>query len=409
MTAPSAQVVTVGAAPGAMAAPGSEVAAILGAAGIPVGSRVLIEDDEAALEHALRTELPLTVIVGGVTGSAGDIVRRAIARIVGSRLVLNERVLRALEDHYVGHERPLPRRAERLALLPQGATVWLSDEGEPAWLVEAGARLLVAVPHGAAAVTSLQRHVVPALRERFAGRGVVVVRSLRTTGVSLADIEDRLVEWLGKEGEVAVSTVPADGEVWVRLRARGASAADAETAIGEVEAAVTKALGEDCYGRDADSIEQVLGRLLSERQLTVSVAESCTGGLLGHRLTSIAGSSAYFERGVIVYSNRAKQELLGVSEAILRAHGAVSGPCAEAMAAGITRMSGSACGLAITGIAGPDGGTPAKPVGTVFIGVAVGDRAVAHHFRFAGERAAVKWQSSQAALDLLRRRLLRER
>lgn len=407
MTPPTAQVVTVGAA--AAALPGVDVASVLVAAGIPVGSRVLIEDDEAALEHALRAELPLIVIVGGAAGSAGDIVRRAVARIAGSRLVLNERVLKALEDHYGRRERPLPRRAERLALLPQGATVWVSDEGEPAWLVDVGGRVLVAVPHGAGTVASLDRHVLPALRERFAGRGVIVVRTLRTTGVPLADVEDRLVDWLGKEGEVTVTTVPADGEVWVRLRARGAMAADAEAAIGEVEAAVTTALGEDCYGRDAESIEQVVGRLLCERQLTVSVAESCTGGLLGHRLTSVPGSSAYFERGVVVYSNRAKQELLGIPDTILRAHGAVSGPCAEAMAEAIARTSGSACGLAITGIAGPDGGTPAKPVGTVFVGVAVGDRAVAHRFRFAGDRAAVKWQSSQAALDLLRRRLGRAR
>jgi PncC family amidohydrolase len=118
------------------------------------------------------------------------------------------------------------------------------------------------------------------------------------------------------------------------------------------------------------------------------MAESCTGGLVGHRLTNIAGSSRYVERGVVVYSNQAKEQLLGVPEEMLRAHGAVSAPVAEAMAAGICRISGSACGIAVTGIAGPDGGTPAKPVGTVFIG------------------AAVKWQSSQAALDLLRRALL---
>jgi nicotinamide-nucleotide amidase len=137
----------------------------------------------------------------------------------------------------------------------------------------------------------------------------------------------------------------------------------------------------------------------------LAVAESCTGGLVGHRLTGIAGSSAFFERGVVVYSNRAKQELLGVPEEILRVHGAVSRQCADAMVRGVCQRSGTACGLAITGIAGPDGGTPAKPVGTVFIGVAVSGAVEALHFRFAGGRAAVKWQSSQVALDMLRRRL----
>jgi nicotinamide-nucleotide amidase len=126
--------------------------------------------------------------------------------------------------------------------------------------------------------------------------------------------------------------------------------------------------------------------------------------LLGHRLTSVAGSSRYFERGVVVYSNEAKQALLGVPEAVLRAHGAVSAPCAEAMARGICERSGSPCGLSVTGIAGPGGGSDAKPVGTVFIGVAVAGEVTSRHFRFAGDRASVKWQSSQMALDMLRRR-----
>jgi nicotinamide-nucleotide amidase len=140
------------------------------------------------------------------------------------------------------------------------------------------------------------------------------------------------------------------------------------------------------------------------------MAESCTGGLVGHRLTNIAGSSRYVERGVVVYSNQAKEQLLGVPEELLRAHGAVSAPVAEAMAVGICRISGSACGIAVTGIAGPDGGTPAKPVGTVFIAAAApgaaGPRIEVRRFRFPGGREAVKWQSSQAALDMLRRALL---
>jgi nicotinamide-nucleotide amidase len=156
-------------------------------------------------------------------------------------------------------------------------------------------------------------------------------------------------------------------------------------------------------------MEVVVGRLLLERRLTVSMAESCTGGLVGHRLTNIAGSSRYVERGVVVYSNEAKQELLGVPEAMLREHGAVSAPVAEAMAAGICRVSGSPCGIAVTGIAGPDGGTPTKPVGTVYVAAAVpgtnGPRIEVRRCRFPGGREAVKWQSSQAALDLLRRAL----
>jgi nicotinamide-nucleotide amidase len=204
--------------------------------------------------------------------------------------------------------------------------------------------------------------------------------------------------------------VPVDGDVWVQLRSRAASRSAAEAALAPVERVVREALGLDYWGKDEDTLEVVVGRLLLERRLTVSMAESCTGGLVGHRLTNIAGSSRYVERGVIVYSNQAKEQLLGVPEEMLRAHGAVSAPVAEAMAAGICRISGSACGIAVTGIAGPDGGTLAKPVGTVFIAAASpgagGPRVEVRRFRFPGGREAVKWQSSQAALDMLRRALL---
>jgi nicotinamide-nucleotide amidase len=193
--------------------------------------------------------------------------------------------------------------------------------------------------------------------------------------------------------------------VWVRLRARGATAEAAAEALGALERSILEALGEDCYGRDGETLELAVGRRLGARGMTLAVAESCTGGLLGHRLTSVSGSSTFFERGVVVYSNRAKEELLGVPAEILRTHGAVSAPCAEAMVRGICERSDTACGLSITGIAGPEGGTPGKPVGTVFIGLAVAGAVEARHFRFAGGRASVKWQSSQMALDMLRRAL----
>ncbi|MBI2492144.1 MAG: nicotinamide-nucleotide amidohydrolase family protein [Candidatus Rokubacteria bacterium] len=407
MTAAVVRVITVGAA--AEADPeGVAVAARLGEAGVPVAGRAVVEEDEAALERALAPEEALTVILAGAGGSAGDVVRRVLARLTGARLVLHERMLAALTERWRRLDRPLPRRAERLALLPQGAQVWTTDDGEPAWALESGARAFAVLPRGAAG-PALEAHLVPFARARLAGRGTVLVRTLRVAGVELAEVEERLADWLGQPegaaGDTSVATVPADGEVWVRLRARGATAEDAARQLAAVEAPVAAALGADCYGRDAETLEAVVGRRLLERGLTLAVAESCTGGLLGHRLTSVPGSSAYFERGVLVYSNRAKQELLGVPEAVLRVHGAVSAPCAEAMARGIAERAGAACALAITGIAGPDGGTPAKPVGTVFIGLARDGQVTSRRFRFAGDRARVKWLSTQMALDMLRRSL----
>jgi nicotinamide-nucleotide amidase len=380
------------------------VVTALAAGGVSVESRTLVDEDEAALERALTPATTLTVILAGPGGSTGDVVRRVLARATGTRLALNDRMLAALEAQHRRRDRPLPRRDERLALLPQGAVVW--TDGEPAWALEGDAAAWVVLPRGGLGSATTDS-LVDFARARLGRTGAVATRMLRTAGVALADVETRLAPWLGpgEGGEVAVTASPTDGEVWVRLRARGATPEAAADALAAAERDVTHALGADCYGRDGESLEQAVGRHLVARGLTVAVAESCTGGLVGHRLTGIAGSSAFFERGVVVYSNRAKQELLGVAEEILRVHGAVSRPCAEAMVRGICERSGAPCGLAITGIAGPDGGTPTKPVGTVFIGVAVRGTVEALHFRFPGSRAAVKWQSSQVALDMLRRRL----
>ncbi len=395
-------VVTVGVPPAAEV-PDAEAAAVaqaLGEAGVPVTSRVAVEDDEAALERALAPDDGLTVVLG--SAGAGDLVRRVLARAVGARLVLSERFLAALEERWRRLDRPLPRRDERLALLPQGAQAWTTDDGEPGFLLESGARAFAVLARDGGLRTAVEQHLVPYARARAAGRGAVVVRTLRTAGVPAGELEERLAAWLGQPGDVAVTLAPGDGEVWVRLRAKGA---DAARALARVEAPVRDALGDDCYGKDAETLEVVVGRMLLERRLTLAVAESCTGGLLGHRITSVSGSSAYFERGVLVYSNRAKEELLGVPAEVLRVHGAVSAPCAEAMARGIAERAGTPCALAITGIAGPDGGTPAKPVGTVFVGLAVEGRVSARRFRFPGDRASVKWQSTQAAFDMLRRTL----
>jgi len=403
MTA-SAHIVTVGAMP-SPGADGAAVAAALGAAGVAVVSRVFVEDDEGALERALGSEEALTVVLAGGGGSAGDIVRRVLARVTGARLVLNERLLTTLQERYRRLNRPLPRRAERLALLPQGATVWVTADAEAGWAMENGQRAFAVLTRDAALQTMIARHLTPFAREWAGARGAAVVRTLRTAGLAAADVEERLVDWLGRDAEVTVSTIPADGEVWVRLRARASTPAEAARSLTKAETGISALLGEDCYGRDGETLEMVVGAMLLERRLTIAVAEACTGGLLGHRLTSVPGASAYFERGVLAYSTRAKEELLGVPESILRAHGTVSGPCAEAMARGVATLAGASCALAVTGIAGPDGGTPAKPVGTVFVGLVAGGEALARRFYFSGDRAAVKWQSTQAALDLLRRSL----
>jgi nicotinamide-nucleotide amidase len=414
----SAWVMTVGAAQlGAADDPaGLLVARALLAEGVPVASRQVVDEDETAVEEALRGAVEaaaLVVVLAQPGGSSGEVMRRVLSRLSGARLALNDKLLAALEEDFARRGQAMPRRLDRLALLPQGAQIW-PGAGEPAWVLEVRRAAVAVLPAGSAMLGSLvESHLRPLARERLGAGQSTVLRTLHTTGLAPAAAEERLDRWLGAEGPVAVSCVQVDGDVWVQLRARAASRPAAEAALAPVEREVREALGPDCWGADEETLEVVVGRLLLERRLTVSMAESCTGGLVGHRLTNIAGSSRYVERGVVVYSNEAKAELLGVPQEMLRAHGAVSAPVAEAMAAGICRISGSACGIAVTGIAGPDGGTLTKPVGTVFVAAAApgpaGPRIEVRRFRFAGGREAVKWQSSQAALDLLRRALLAPR
>jgi nicotinamide-nucleotide amidase len=385
---------------------GRRVAASLLAAGVPVSARQILDEEEAQLEPALRAALTaarLVVVLAGRGGSAGELVPRTLARIAGVRLVLSEAMLRALEDDHASRGRAMPRRLDRLALVPQGATLLPVPSGEPAWSLRIEDSYAAVLPLASPHLEAFAAELVPLAA---AAGDVTLQRTLYTTGLAAADAEERLGPWLGREGAVAVSSHLVEGDVWVRLRARGSTRTQAEAALVLVERAVRRALGDDCYGSDEDRLEAVVGRLLLERGLSLGLAESCTGGLLGHRLTAVPGSSRYLERGVVVYSNRAKEELLDVPGATLAAHGAVSAQVAEAMARGICRASGAPCGLAVTGIAGPDGGTPVKPVGTVFIGCATPAGVRTRGFRFPGDRAAVKWQSSQAALDMLRRALL---
>jgi nicotinamide-nucleotide amidase len=400
----NALVVTVGVALGADEHDVAALTHALTESGLAVTGRFAVDDDEAALEQALALGSAVTVIVAGSGSSSGDVVRRTLARTTGARLVLNDRALEALTERYRRRDRVLPRRAERLALLPQGAVLWLWPDSDPAFVLEAGGRVIAVLPRGADLAALARQHLSPFLAWRTGPGETVLTRTLRTAGVSIADVEERLADRM-MQADASITVLPAgsgDFEVWVRIVARGPGAAET---LARVEREVAGVLGEDCYGRDDETLERIVGRLLLERGLMLSVAESCTSGLLGHRLTDIAGSSAYFERGVLVYSNQAKQDLLGVPEEILRSHGAVSAPCAEAMARGICARSGNPVGLAITGIAGPDGGTPTKPVGTVFIGAAVSGDVEVRRFQFAGDRSSVKWQSTQMALDMLRRLL----
>ena len=405
----TAELVTVSADPADMGADAAlAVGRMLEREGCPIRARCVVPDEEDAVERALRestAEGGFVVAVG--EGDGAGTLRQALARCLGSRLVLSSRALEALTAAYAARGHALPGRAEQMALVPQGvAVVTLGEPGEPGLLAELGSATVLVVPAAPSTAVALARiHLLPRLERGRVGP-VVLARTLRLIGPDVATAEVALQAALRGSDGVSGHVVETGEECWARLRLRADSRAGAEAAFVAVEPALRGAFGPAWYGVDDDALEVVVGRVLRARRLTVALAESCTGGLVGHRLTQVPGSSAYFERGFVVYSNEAKQTLLGVPESVLRQHGAVSAACAEAMARGARERASADVGVSVTGIAGPDGGTPTKPVGTVFIGLADRQAAVVERHRFDRDRDGNKALSAAHALDLLRRRCL---
>ena len=250
-----------------------------------------------------------------------------------------------------------------------------------------------------------EKHVLPRLAAL--GRGLMIRRVIRLTGLGESAMETLIKPaYAAVPPGVSVTTLASPGDLSIHLTYKGAGPpAVAEALLDGLEQAFGDSLGPWIYSRNGASLEEVVGGLLKERGLTIACAESCTGGLIGHRLTKVPGSSAYFLESAVAYSNRAKTKRLGVPGALIARCGAVSAAVARAMALGIRRISGADLGLAVTGIAGPDGGTARKPVGLVYVALAH-DRGVAvRRNLFFGGRAEVKFQSSQRALDIVRKSL----
>jgi len=256
----AARVLTVASAPlGGDDPAGRLVARALLSEGVPVASRQVVDESESALEPALGAALEtggLVVVLASPGGSAGDIVRRVVSRLAGVRLALNEKLLAWLEKDFAAREQAMPHRLDRLALLPQGAELWATASGEPGWSLETRTAVVVVIPLGSTHLDALvTERLRPLARRRLGGAGGIALRTLLTTGLSPTDAEERLGSWLGKPGPVSVTAVISDGDVWVRLLARGTSHQSALDELAAMESAVRLALGPDCYGSDEDTLE----------------------------------------------------------------------------------------------------------------------------------------------------------
>ena len=382
----------------------------LNALGVEVVTKCVVGDDCERLAAAVRRAIGasrIVIVTGGLGPTEDDVTRDAVALAIDRKLRFHDEICAQLEQRFRQAGRTMAEVNKRQAFIIEGAEILPNDRGTAPgqWIDESGASivLLPGPPHEMKAMFT--RHCLPRL-ERIAPKLVIRTLILRVAGLPESDL-DQLISPVYKKYENPATTIlAAAGDIQVRLRARCPSEPEAMALLAEVAGPIDRLLGDKIYSRNGDPLEKVVGELLRQSHATVSVAESCTGGLLAERITSVAGSSDYFDGGFVTYAKRMKTEILGVGAPELETFGAVSKETAEAMAMGARRLTGSTYALSVTGVAGPGQGGETAPVGTVYAALADTGGCVVAHRKFLGDRARIRQFATQMALDLLRRRIL---
>ena len=381
--------------------------------GIDVRAKAIVGDDAADLtalfEQAL-SRADVVVLTGGLGPTADDVTRETVAAALGLPLEEDAEIVAGIRQRFAERGIVMPETNRRQAQVPRGATVLPNSGGTaPGLWIETGGRVVVLLPGPPREVRAIfEGHVQARLGARTGGR-LVRRRVIKTTGRAESTV-DEIAQPLYREMirwpiPVETTILAAPGQIELHLSGRGAEVASVDAALEEAVRILTAALGDIVFSTDGRNLPEVVGELLLERRARVAVAESCTGGLLIGRLTDVPGSSQWVLGGVTAYANEVKIEQLGVPAELIAAQGAVSEPVAAAMAEGVRTRLHSDVGVGVTGIAGPSGGTPAKPVGTVMIAVRAPSTDTVRTFRFAGDRQMIRLHATQAALDLLRRML----
>ncbi|HEY1240386.1 MAG TPA: competence/damage-inducible protein A [Bryobacteraceae bacterium] len=377
--------------------------------GVEVVTKYVIGDHLERLRDAVRHAISrseILVISGGLGPTEDDLTREAVAHALDRKLIFHDEIANALEERFARLNRKMAEVNKRQAFVIEGATILPNDRGTAPgqWVEESGAvvMLLPGPPHELKAM--FERQCIPRLA-RLVPQLVIRTICLRVAGMGESDLDQLIAPVYKKYQNPATTILAAAGDIQVHLRARCATEAEADALLAEVAAPIELLLGDRVYSRNGEPLEAIVGDLLRQQHATVAVAESCTGGMLGERFTSVAGSSDYFVGGFITYANEMKIEMLGVTPELLAEHGAVSKPVAEVMATGARRRTGSTYALSITGIAGPASGNESLPVGTTFIALADAAGTEVLQRQFFGDRTRIRNFASQLALDLLRRRI----
>lgn len=378
--------------------------------GIEVVRKVVVGDEVVQLREALREALgrvELVIAIGGLGPTEDDLTRETVAGLLGRKLLLNERVLRGIQERFRRFGRQMAQVNERQAMVPEGAEVLDNARGTaPGLWLETDGHIVILLPGPPRELEGVFTEQVQPRLIRRAGDVRVYAREVSVAGMPESDVEQRIAPIYTTYPDVQTTILAVPGEIQIHLRVWSAEEASAQVMLNEMVERITLALGEHIFSTRGESLEEVVAERLTMNGATIAVAESCTGGLVAERLTTVPGSSTYFLGGVVSYSNQLKSAWVDVPAELIEAKGAVSSEVACAMAEGIRRRAGATLGLAITGIAGPGGGSEEKPVGTVHIALANGTATKERLFRFPGDRERIRQQASQSALDMVRRYFL---
>lgn len=373
--------------------------------GVEVVKKSIVGDDRARLTEAIQDALraaPLVILTGGLGPTEDDVTRDAVAAAMGREFIFNQAICDGIAERFRSFNRTMAENNKRQAYVVEGAEILPNPRGTAPgqWIEHNGAAVMLLPGPPGEMKPLFTGECVPRLRRTLPPL-FIRTRFLRVAGMGESDLDTLIAPVYTQYRNPATTILAAAGEIHIHLRARCATEAEAEAVLDEVESKIAALLGERVYSR-GESLEEVVGALLKARGATASVAESCTGGLVAGRITSVAGSSAYFRGGFLTYTDEMKTLLLGVPAGLIREHGAVSECVAVAMAEHAREKTGSDYAVSVTGFAGPEG----DPPGLVFIGVAWPGGSKATRMQLFGDRARVRMFAAQMALDLLRRKLL---
>ena len=378
--------------------------------GVEVRRKLIVGDNRTLLAAAVRQGLEYAAIViltGGLGPTEDDVTREAVAAALGRPLLFHQEICDAIEERFRRRQRKMAEINKRQAYVIEGAEILANNNGTaPGQWIEHEGRLVVLLPGPPGEMKPMfAAECLPRLIKRLPTQ-VIRTRFYRVTGLTESDLDALIAPVYTKYENPSTTILASPGDIQVHLRARCETADEAERLLAEVGAPIEKLLGRHLFSLTGEPLETIVGNLLRELEATLSVAESCTGGMVGERITAVPGSSNYFLGGFITYSDLLKTELLGVDPELIEKHSAVSNEVACAMALGARVRTGATFALSITGEAGPESSS-GVPVGTIFVGFAGPDTTEAIRFAMPGDRPRIRGFATQAALDLLRRRLLR--